>query len=347
MKGRATMQHESSTRLSWGRGLALACITLLGVLSIVGSGGGGDSNCILAPGPCPGDFPLEPATPIIEPPTLVVQVGASATFAARADDISAPTYQWSRTPRGGATAPIPGATGATYTVDSANLADDGAVFSVRVAGTFDGKAVAVESRPAWLAVSSMPGVVLQDTEFRLADWSVAALSEPATGGPTFAVAQEAAGGNPGAYRRTNITLPAGPARLDLFQTYLPATYDPGTQGPVYFIDFKQACLTLPGTMGASTSLLVEQAGRRYVAGGPMLCGASVWNSKMLIPGTYAAADFTQVGGPACAGQACPDFTATGAPIRFGFASFNATQPGIAGVSGGFGLDNWQVTVWRR
>jgi hypothetical protein len=76
----------------------------------------------------------------------------------------------------------------------------------------------------------------------------------------------------------------------------------------------------------------------------MLCGASVWNSKMLIPGTYAAADFTQVGGPACAGQACPDFTATGAPIRFGFASFNATQPGIAGASGGLGLDNWQVTV---
>lgn len=341
------MRHERSAGLSGWRGLALACTAVLGVLTLVGSGGG-DGGCLLPPGPCAGDFPIEPATPSIEPPMLTVQVGAAAVFAVRADDIAQPTYQWSRTPRGGATVPIPGATAASYTLAGAHLADDGTAFSVRVAGGFDGRPVVVESQTARLAVSSMPGVVLQDTEFRAADWSVAAQSEPATGGPTYAVAQETAGGNPGAHRSTGITMPAGRVRLYLFQTYLGGTYDPAAQGPVYLIDFKQDCRALPGLLGAAPTLLVEQAGRRYVAGGPTLCDASSWSSRVLIPGTFAAADMHQVDGPGCgAGASCPDFSATGAPLRFGFGHLNEGLAGFAGASGGFGIDNWRVTVWRR
>lgn len=341
------MPHDRSVRPSRWRGLALACIAILGVLSIVGSGGG-DSRCVLAPGPCPGDFPLEPAPPAIEPAALTVQVGSDATFTASADGIASPTYQWLRAPRGGTPAAIAGANRASYTLAGASLADDGAQYSVLVVGNFDGRTVSVNSPQARLAVSSMPGVVLQDTEFPLADWSVAAQSEPATSGPTTSITQEATGGNPGAHRQTRITLPAGSVRLYLFQTYLPASYDPATQGPVYLIEFRQDCRALAGSLGAVPTVLLEQAGRRYVAGGPTQCDAAAWSSKVLIPGTFAATDFSLVDGPACGvGESCPNFSATGAPLRFGFGSLNQGVTGFAGASGGFGIDNWRVTVWRR
>jgi hypothetical protein len=339
------MAHDRSAGLSKWRGLALVCIASLGLLSIVGSGGG-DRLCLLPP--CPGDFPLEPALPSIEPAAQAVQVGSTATFSVRTADISSPTYQWSRTPRGGTPAAIGGATGATYSVVGANLADDGAQYTVAVAGIFDGRTVALSSPPARLAVSSMPAVLLEDKEFEPANWSVAAQSTPATSGPTHSVTQETSGGNPGAHRQTRITLPAGPARLYLFQTYLGGSYEPAVQGPVYLIEFTQECRALAGSLGPGPQVLLEQAGRRYTAGAPTQCEATAWSSKVLLPGVFAAGDFTVVDGPVCGvGESCPDFSATGAPLRLGFGNLNQSLSGSAGASGGFGIDNWKVKVWRR
>lgn len=93
---------------------------------------------------------------------------------------------------------------------------------------------------------------------------------------------------------------------------------------------------------------MSQNGRRYIAGGPTLCGASTWSSTTLIPGTFAATDFALIDGPACgAAESCPNFGANGMPIRFGFANGNQGTAGFAGASGGFGIDNWKVTVWRK
>lgn len=340
------MRAERSLLRNGWRGLALACIVTLGVGTIVGSGGGGE--CILAPGPCPGDFPDGPATPTTNPPRLTVEVGTSAVFSVSAPGITNPTYQWSWAPRGGSFVSIAGATGATYTLAAAQLADDGAKFSASVRGGFEGRQVALTSSPAQLAVSSMPGVVFQDGEFLPADWSVAAISEPSSSGPTHTEEQATTGGNPGAYRRTTIAMPTGPSKLYLFQAFQPATYDPATQGAVYIIDFTQDCLALPGSLGVGPTLLIEQDGRRYIAGGPTLCGASAWSNTMLIPPSFGASNFFRVDGPACAaGESCPDFSVTGKPIRFGFANSNEMLVGVAGVSGGFGIDNWKVTVWRR
>jgi len=332
--------------LRWWRGLLLAGIVALGLASIVGSGSGGD--CVLVPGPCPGDFPNEPATPTIDPPRITVQVGGTAVLSARSSGITNPGYQWWRAPKGGAPAAIIGATGATYTLTGANLTDDGATYTVNVRGGFDGRQVALDSAPARLAVSSMPGVVFQDGEFAPADWSVAALSEPALNGPTHVEEQATSGGNPGAFRKTTIVLPAGPGRLYLFNAFQPGSYDPATQGAIYVIDFTQDCMALPGTLGVVPTLLIEQDGRRYIAGGPTLCGASSWSNTVLIPGSFEVADFVRVDGPGCAvGESCPNFTATGTPIRFGYANSNEGLAGFAGASGGLGVDNWKVTVWRR
>ena len=338
------MRHENSGPVGRWRGLALAGIVAAGLVTIVGSGGGG----FLCPGPCEGDFPSGPIPPTIEPPSVTLQVGSTALFSVRAPGIANPTYQWSRATRGGFFTAIRGATGATYTLAGANLGDDGTKLFASVQGGFNGKQVVVDSSRAQLAVSSMPGVVFQDSEFQPADWSVATISEPSSNGPTHIEEQALNGGNPGAYRKMTIVMPAGPTKLYAFHTFAAASYDPASHGPVYLIDFTQDCHVLPGTLGVGPTLLIEQDGRRYISGGPTLCGSSSWSNTVLIPGTFSAADFLRVDGPGCAaGESCPNFSATGKPIRFGFANSNEGLAGFAGASGGFGIDNWKVTVWRR
>jgi hypothetical protein len=337
------MLNEPWFRMRAWRALGHAAIVVLGLATIVGSGG---LPC--GDGPCD-PFNISPApVPTIEPPAITLQVGASSVLTVRHPGISNPTYRWWRAPQGFPLAEIQGATQASYTLSNVNLLDDGASFVVDVKGLFEGREVTATSAASRLAVSSMPPVTFQDSEFLAADWSVASTSQPLSGGPSHAQAQLASGGNPAAHRATTITMPAGPSRLDLFSTYLLATYDPASLGALYVVDFTQDCLVLPGTLGVGPTLLLEQNGRRYTAGGPTLCGAGTWSNKTLIAGHFGAPDFVRIDGPACAvGEACPDFSAAGGPIRFGFVQSNQSLAGVAGVSGGFGIDNWRVLAWRR
>ncbi len=331
------------------RPLALLCAA--GLAAALLAGCGGKVEGCLAPGPCEGDFPHEPATPAVSPATATLQVGGSTTLTALAPGISGASYQWYRTAGGasGTAIPgaIPGATQPSYTLPAAQIADDGSAFSVTVSGSFEGRAVTLQSSASRLAVSRLPGVVFEDRSFAAADWATAVVSEPAANGPTLDVSQPAAGGNPGSWRRLDIALPAGASRLLVFQAYQAALYDPALQGPVYLVEIAQDCIALPGVLGSGPTLLIEQGGRRFIAGGTPGCTAS-WAAQSLVPSRFGVADFLQVDGPACAaGQACPDFSALGAPIRLGFANSNQGTAGFAGAAGGFGIDNWRVTVWRR
>jgi hypothetical protein len=332
-------------RIGRWRALALAGIVVLGLGSIVGSGGGVE-GC-LAPGSCRGDFPDEPAQPTVTPFDAVVQAGGSAKFSAVAPSFANPSYQWLRASKGGTLAPIAGATAATFTLAGAQLTDDGSIFSVDVLGTFEGKLVQGRSTPSALAVSSMPPVVFQDSEFALADWLGGAIVQPLVGGPTHAEEQIASGGNPGAYRQVTLSMPGGNSLLTAFSTYQGAAYDPVAQGPVYLIDFAEDCIALPGVLGVGPLLLLEQDGRRYAAGGGAFCDAT-WRKQPYLHSAFARSDFVQFDGPTCAaGAACPDFSANGKPLRFGLVNFNQGSPGFVGASGGFGIDNWVVKVWRR
>lgn len=331
------------------RGLALVGVIALGLASIVGSGGGAlvSVNGCLAPGPCVGDFPPEPSQPTVRPPNVTVAVGGSATFSVLAPDLANASYQWSRTQGSRAFVAIAGATAASYTLAGAQLPDDGTSFRAEVHGDFNGKPVILYSTPGRLAVSSMPGVVFQDSEFLASDWVTDAIATPSTNGPTDVEAQVPEGGNPGAWRRTSIVMSNGPSQLDLFHTRQAVTYDPATQGAVYLIEFAQDCLQLPGTLGSSPMFLLEQDGRRFIASSFTSCGLTVWSTApypvRLDPGSYV-----QVTGPACAsGAACPDFSNTGKPLHFGYFSTNEARSGISGAFGGFGIDNWKVTVWRH
>jgi hypothetical protein len=147
---------------------------------------------------------------------------------------------------------------------------------------------------------------------------------------------------------TTITMPAGPSTLSVFDTFTSAAYDPASLGPLYAVEFTQDCIALSATFGAGPFFLLEQDGRRYGAGSPSSCESGTWSSPSSAPAYFSAADFVMLDGPACAGgESCPDFSASGKPIHFGFTNRNDVAVGYPGGSGGFGIDNWKVSAWRR
>jgi hypothetical protein len=342
-----TQMTRTREGLSGPRARALRSIIVLALAAIaLGGCGSSNSGCLLAP--CPGDFPAEPVTPTVDRIRVTTQVGGAALFSVHIEGITSPSIQWMRAAANGSYSTIAGATGSTYTLNGATTLDDGARFQATVVGGFNGNQVTLTSTTAQLAVVPLPAIVFEDTTFAPGDWTVSETSAPTTAGPTHAEQQVSTGGNPGSYRSTTITLPAGVNTLTEYDDYVGATYDPASQGAIYLVDFTQDCLGLTGSLGAGPAILLTQNGRHYTAGGPTLCSASTWSSKSLIDKTFAATDFSLIDGRACGvGESCPDFAADGLPIRFGFTNTNSGTPGFAGGSGGFGIDNWKVTVWRR
>ena len=320
------------SRLSPGwRRLLNAVIAAIGVITIVGSGGGfPDLNF---------DF-SGPFSPIasVNPWRVTVQVGTTVEFVANASGTPPLSYQWQRNG-----VDIAGATGSTYSLVGANLADDGVQFSVRVTNS-----AGLYVASSLLQVSSLPALVYQDGDFVVSDWAVTAIADPLQNGPTHGESQAATGGNPDAFRSITYQMPQGPSAIRVFHTPLSSTYDPAVQGAIYGIDLALDCNRLSTSTYSETFALpmFEQGGRWFAP--------SYWN-RACVPVWWTdrgpslrADEFTVVEGPACvANQACPDFSAGAAPLRFGFISgVNLAAGAGAGIIS-MGVDNWIVTVWRR
>lgn len=325
------------------RGVQLV-VAVAGVFAILASTGGSlgfPDTCI---GCDLGPITFPPAV-YVSPTRTIVQVGMPATFSATTTRLSNPNFQWCRVPPGGgACVRVPDGMGSTYTLASTSLADDGAGFQVTAVGN-EGYAI---SAPATLRVSSMPALVFEDGEFVESEWTVASAPTPPQNGPSFTVARIPTGGNPGAFRRVTYNVSSVPGTVRVFHGRLPATYFPTSQGAIYVTEFSVNCRSLsPDSAGLSVKPMLEQGDRRYAALAELAgrCSPGSWSAvgeTFLERGLFRLED-----GPACgATEACPDFSATAAPIRFGFAS------GVVRNSGGaatleHGFDNWKVTVWRR
>jgi hypothetical protein len=323
----------SGLRRTW-RYLLSMVILASGVAAIVGSGGGFPDFSLEMPGPI-----YIPPRVSVSPSRLTVEQGGTAAFTATAIGATPPvSFQWLRN---GAT--IVGATSTTYTLVGANLGDDGAQFSV-VINAANGQATST----AVLQVSRYPAVVFQDGEFLLPDWAVASITDPPQSGATFAVSRSATGGNPDAFRSITYQLPAGASRVMVFHAALAATYDPAALGAIYALDFGMDCLVTVRTDSVIARVMLEQNGRRFVAG-DAFCGATSDSWKTYSEISFEAGSFVLTDGPACGtGETCPDFSANGAPIRFGFAtqdrvSFSDAPPSTLTM----GIDNWKATVWRK
>ncbi len=305
-------------------------IAAVGILSIVASGGGAFMPDIDFGGCCAVPFAG------VEPFVQTVAVGDNATFSAFAFSVQPPlSYQWRRNG-----VDIAGATQARYTLAGANLGDDGAQFSVVVSGG-NGSATSLAAR---LQVSPSPPIVFEDGDFASATWTVAEVPVPAQGGPTVTVARADTGGNPDAYRSLRYEMSAGPSSMDVFHSSVTAVYDPSTQGAIYGIDARADCIKTGGGE-TSVAILLEQDGRRFSSGvQPCTIG---WAATVAQSSLRASA-FVQIDGPACvAGQTCPDFSVAGAPIRFGMATASRIAAGQPAAVFTQGVDNWNVSVWRR
>lgn len=323
------MNSPSATLRALARPALRALIAIAGVLSIIGSGGGA-----FFPDVDPGGCCLVPSVSI-EPATRIVAVGERVTFEARPFFATAPVrYRWRRNG-----VDIPGATGLSYTLEGANLADDGAAFSVVVEAA-NGSA----SAEASLLVSAGPPVVFEDADFVPDAWTVTTVATPPTGGPTLAVAQALTGGDPAAYRSLRYEMTAGPSVLQAFHTTPAAVYDPGMQGAIYAVDFRASCIKT-GAAEVDLALLLEQGGRRYTA---TIWACSVAWMQPFGSRPLRAVDFQRVDGPPCAAtEACPDFGPGGAPLRLGLFTAASTFAGAPAATLTQGVDNWRVAVWRR
>lgn len=331
----------------WHR-IALACVTGIGLVTIVASGGGEEAQCSFFSNVCnPTVGPFTIAFAYVYPQRITLQVGSSATFNAETSGVDQPRFQWRRSADGGHSyVDIPGATGATYTLAGANLGDDGAVLQVNVQ---DPGGTVVARAAAFLFVSPTPGIVFQDGEFLPSDWLVSEIAEPPQNGSTHTESREPAGGHPDAYRAMVHDMSAAPSSLSVLQVWTSASYDPTTRGAIYVIDYAEDCLVPDaGTsnLAPDARMLIEQAGRRYVANTPHYCAWTQW-AALPTQSSLGVQDFVQIDGPACSsGASCLDFSASAPPLRFGFARTVQRHAG-GPVTVSHGIDNWTVTVWRR
>jgi hypothetical protein len=326
-------RHDGSR---WAR----RAIALAGIATLFGSGGGmPDGPPEIGPWIAVG----------LSPARQVVQAGTPARFEAQALNARDPRYAWCLQPAGSASCnPVAGASGATLTLGSPTLADDGLQVKVTVTdpnGT--------GSQTARLRVSTAPPITRADGDFDPAAWSVQTVAEPASGGPGAEVATIAAGGHPGAWRRATLTVTPGAQVLRLEQLQNSFVHDPGLQGAILAIDVREDCIATgeaTTTAYIDTLPMLAQGGRRYVASDAWRydCqGLAQWAAAAARQ-ALTAQDFRLVSGPACgAGESCPDFGAGGAPISFGYAhrmELNGqTPPGVRSR----GIDNWTLTVWLR
>jgi hypothetical protein len=324
--------------------LALVAISAGGLIAIVGSGGG----ALGLPSDCPPGMNCNAPPPAagaeVRPAYVTALVGTPVTYSAETVNTTGTvTYQWSRSTDGGASyADIAGATFKTYMLAGVNLGDDGSVFRVVVkAGN------ATLSATGRLVVSATPGVVFEDGEFQDADWLVRPFGDANEPAPVQSAQRVATGGNPDAYRQMTIQLPAHALAGRVFYTSLAATYDPRVQGAIRAIDYAEDGISLtPNTSTFTESaLLLEQSGRTYIGNQRPRSDVlpSTW-SPIASQSSLLATDFGLLDGPACAaGESCPDFSASAAPMRFGYWRISF---GIQGDTIVHGIDNWKVTVWR-
>jgi hypothetical protein len=346
------MRHELRCHSPWLRALALTVISALGIVAIVGSGGGSIGGIPPYTGPGAGSQPTPRVTVVVEPAYVTALVGTLVTFTAEVPNAdSSITYQWARSFDGGKSfVDIAGATGRSYSLNGVTLGDDAAVFRVRVkaSSSLYGSPIAL----VHLAVSAWQGVVFEDGDFPLENWIASTKTDE--GAPSIAHSEEriTSGGNPGAFRQMFVQLISQAGGV--FHASQSVAYDPASAGQIYVIDYEEDCMIIQrGTTMVSTTsrLMIEQAGRRYVPSGLRLgersgfdsCASTSWS--LMQRSSLGSQDFTLFDGPACgAGESCPDFSATGQPIRFGYIRSSSGGPGASITHG---IDNWKVTVWRR
>jgi hypothetical protein len=183
-------------------------------------------------------------------------------------------------------------------------------------------------------------VVFFDSNMNTTGWTAGSL---VTGvGGTFSRSSVGSGGFPGSYMRFDTTVYNGfTQREQLVYTYSnSATYDPSL-GAFTGLDVElSAIILIPGAgfpPGHEYGIALAQGGKNYFA--HLDHATSTWTTTAL---HLDAQSFQQFHG---APNDHPDFSASGAPITFGFDLYsanNAVNLGDQVLASGF--DNWKITL---
>ena len=190
-----------------------------------------------------------------------------------------------------------------------------------------------------LCAQTPAGVLFSDDGFLNQDWTASMVLDRNQGqAATFSAIQELAGGNPGSYRFTVHDLGPGPSDMGVAHLKVGAVYDPTIYGPIstFSFSFDVRAFDNGQSQGIWYHALLSQSGTNYYCAAGKLATLNSWVNYTT--GNLGASDFRPVTG----GDGFPDFSATAAPIQFGFFSYNGIISGMSHTESG--IDNWSVTV---
>lgn len=190
-------------------------------------------------------------------------------------------------------------------------------------------------------------VTFTDGAFADGDWTVVQSSFRDTGGALpggSVVATQEPGGNPGTMRAVTNAVVAAPSGSEYASTFgihirSGTTYDPGTQGPIATIDYFEDARNI--TAGQLSGLAVRQNGRVYYTQAGVHA-ATTWGrvSQLgIVPGV-----FSEMTADGWIPASKPDFSASGAPLEFGFVRASSNGNGGPAYSVIAAIDNWLVRI---
>ncbi len=185
------------------------------------------------------------------------------------------------------------------------------------------------------AADPPPPFVLLDTEFVEGDWSAQPFFN---NGGVVTQQRSVTGGNPDAYRFMTHDLPPL-SSLSVFHRYEAGSYDPSTQGAIGGISVSFDDIELqPPFVGAAVGqlLVVWQGDAYFYAKQDLTYTTTDWRTRRLF--CLKPADFAPYG------DELPDFSAAGAPMRFGVIRSNTNNSTTTSYTTQHGLDNFRVAV---
>jgi hypothetical protein len=181
-------------------------------------------------------------------------------------------------------------------------------------------------------------IAFSDDTFTPSNWSLTTQTKGPGGDAS--VVQKSSGGDPGAYRQVTVDVIGGSdSEVYAFNLKNGATVAPASTGAIISLTYTEARNT---TTGQEFGPAIEQGGNLYYAYAGW-SGTSGWQSTTMTftPGAATNNLLTSFGTYMSSSEH-PDFSATGAPMTFGFAAIdNSTASSFTAVSG---YDNWGISV---
>ncbi|HEY1685617.1 MAG TPA: dockerin type I repeat-containing protein [Tepidisphaeraceae bacterium] len=188
-----------------------------------------------------------------------------------------------------------------------------------IAAVCASSALLLTARAGWAQ-----SVTISDGTFNDSDWTETVVTNTSPADWTYSVQQYTTGGNPDDFRGQTWTFNGNDSgsTLGTFDAYAAQPYNPATQGSIQYLNYNIDDY-IADVMGGTNSRVIflvpalEQNGTVYDAGA-IVTSSPTWETNGGLAGIwsdYDASVFNVISG---SGAAHPNFSATGAPITFGY-----------------------------